>query len=222
MLACATLRPRHRLRAKPSAKVAAMPPPNASEKPAWPACPGSIFDIARNISAGSAKYTAKRFRMFVATRENTPERPQMYPVRMSANSGRAAFRTACIGPPGLGRHGSRPARDDAGGGLAVARRRDQVLPGAEPGGARTRRVRGRHPRTRADLLAEVRRLVRAPPSSRHAAARAPPISAREPAASSPPAPRATKSSRRRSSRRGGARHAQWLCRLSPRVSRMLR
>ena len=55
MLAFATRRPRKRLRANPIANVTAIPPPNASEKPAWLTCSGVIFDIARNISAGSAK-----------------------------------------------------------------------------------------------------------------------------------------------------------------------
>ena len=45
----------HRLRAKPSAKVTAMPPPKASENPTCPTCSGVTFAIARNINAGSAR-----------------------------------------------------------------------------------------------------------------------------------------------------------------------
>lgn len=55
MLALATRRPRQRLRAKPSANVAAMPPLNARAKPVWLTCSGVILDIVRNIKAGSAR-----------------------------------------------------------------------------------------------------------------------------------------------------------------------
>ena len=55
MLAVATRAPRSRLSEKPSAKVIAVPPAKAAAKPNCEACSAVMRDIARNISAGSAR-----------------------------------------------------------------------------------------------------------------------------------------------------------------------